>query len=192
MPPQKKNLPNPHPPPVVNNSHTINDDAIFSVARIAAPYGIKGWVKLNLLGLTPKLLQELDTWFIESDLKNWQEIKPVNTKVHNKLLLVQFANVNDRDAASLLRHKFIGIKRNDFPQLPKDTYYWSDLIDMAVYGINDKLLGKVASLIESPANSILSVVNEQQQEILIPLISTYITDINLEKKEIYTKWDVDY
>jgi 16S rRNA processing protein RimM len=71
------------------------------------------------------------------------------------------------------------IKRADL-KLNSDEYLLNDLLDFEVIW-NDKVIGKVKSVLSNGANNLIKV-----QDFYIPLIDNYIKKVDLVNKKIYT------
>jgi ribosomal 30S subunit maturation factor RimM len=51
----------------------------------------------------------------------------------------------------------VQVSRADFPALPEDEYYWSDLIGLDVVNLQGEALGKVTDMMHNGAQSILRI-----------------------------------
>jgi 16S rRNA processing protein RimM len=97
----------------------------------------------------------------------------------DKAMLITLKDVKDSDQAGLFRNKFIYILKEDLPVLPEGEYYHFDLIGLQVYDPSDKLLGKLVEVIETGANDVYVVTNEQGEEVLIPAISQVVISVSI-------------
>ena len=79
--------------------------------------------------------------------------------------------------------RYIVIKIDELKKLKEDEFYIFQLMNLDVYDLEDKYLGKVTNFIANPsANDVIVVKNEE--EILIPFMKIFIKEINLEKNYI--------
>lgn len=170
---------------------------LVMMGKIAAPYGVLGWVKV--LPDTEMLdgLLQYATWQIGSGQigrdDDWQSYVPVNAKVHNDVLLVKLRGVDDRDAALALKGKLVAVPRDELPLPGKDEYYWSDLIGLNVKNLQEIDFGKVTDVFETGANDVLVVTDKvTKQERLIPFIGQVILNVDLDAKQIQIDWDADF
>lgn len=160
------------------------------MARVASPYGVKGWVHITTYTELPGNLLDYAPWYLHRQGK-WQAIEVLQGRLHGKGLVVQLAGCSDRDAAARLTGSDVGIYREQLPAAADDEYYWDDLVGMQVTTISGVLLGVVDHLIETGANDVLVVSGEREH--LVPFISgQVIKSVDLDAREIRVDWDPDF
>ena len=160
------------------------------MARVASPYGVKGWVHVTTYTESPANLLEYAPWYLHRQ-GQWQVVEVCGGRPHGKGLVVQLAGCDDRDAAALLTGSEIGIYREQLPPRGGDEYYWSDLVGMQVSTTSGELLGVVDDLIETGANDVLVVRGEREH--LVPFISGQVIEsVDLDTREIRVDWDPDF
>jgi 16S rRNA processing protein RimM len=165
-------------------------DRLLVMGRIAAPYGVKGWVHIAAYTEQPENLLNYLPWYINRQ-GNWQTVEIVSGRHHGKGLVVQLQGCTDRDAAAALRGADIGVYRSQLPPAAADEYYWSDLIGMQVIAQDDRVLGRLDHLFETGANDVMVVKGEQ--ECLVPFIEGQVVkSVDLETREIRVDWDPDF
>jgi len=161
------------------------------MGRIAAAYGIRGWVKIQPYTEYLDSLMEYRPWWIGREGGPWQEVEVRQCEVHNKTLAAELPDCPDRSAAEKLKGLLIAVPRNNLPQQGRDEFYWSDLIGLAVVNEENVQLGTVSNLLETGANQVLSVKSDSG-EILIPFVATAIRQVDLQNKCIKVDWSADY
>ena len=160
------------------------------MARLAAPYGVKGWVHVTTYTEAPGNLLDYAPWYLNRQGR-WQSAEVRSGRLHGKGLVVQFAGCDDRDAAALLTGLDVGIYREQMPASGGGEYYWSDLVGMQVSTTNGELLGVVDYLIATGANDVLVVRGEREH--LVPFISGQVIEsVDLDAREIRVDWDPDF
>jgi 16S rRNA processing protein RimM len=165
-------------------------DAPLVMGRIAAPYGVRGWVRVVTFTEAPENLLAYSPWHLKRE-GGWQAVKLVDGREHGKGLVVQLAGYDDRDAAAVLSGTEIGVYRSQLPAPDTDEYYWSDLVGLQVLTTQDKLLGVVDHLIETGANDVLVVDGDRER--LIPFVlDKVVMSVDLDKAEIQVDWDKDF
>lgn len=79
--------------------------------------------------------------------------------------------------------RYIVIKIDELKKLKEDEFYIFQLMNLDVYDLEGKYLGKVTNFIANPsANDVIVVKNKC--EILIPFMKIFIKEINIEKNYI--------
>jgi 16S rRNA processing protein RimM len=161
------------------------------MGRIAAAHGIRGWVKIQPYTEYLDGLQRFETWWVGTDDGSWRKVEVLHCEVHNKTLAARFAECDDRNAAERLKGLLVAVPRSSLPARCEGEYYWVDLIGLDVVNEQGDCLGKVDRLLETGANQVLSVVNEDSQ-LLIPFVEPVIRRVDLQGQEILVDWMADY
>jgi 16S rRNA processing protein RimM len=173
------------------NSHApgVNGEPII-VGRIAAPYGVKGWLRVVSYTELPDRLVDYTPWYLKHG-DTWLTARVTEVKHHTRGLLVRLPGCEDRDKALELSGSDIGIYRWQLPATAADEYYWDDLIGMSVMTLDGLRLGTVDHLIETGANDVLVVRGERER--LIPFIQgSVIAMVDLDGRVIRVDWDPDF
>ncbi|HBH09970.1 MAG TPA: ribosome maturation factor RimM, partial [Gammaproteobacteria bacterium] len=71
--------------------------------------------------------------------------------------------------------------------------YWRDLINLKVINQDGILLGEVSEIIETGANDVFVIIDNDnsEQKILIPsVMGIYINKIDLIEQAIYVNWAI--
>ena len=165
------------------------------MGRIAAPYGIKGWVKLHPFGDDPAAWAEMPRWWLgrSADGADWQAVVLTELRPHGKGLIAKFEGIDDRTGAEKLSGMYVGAPREQLPATGQDEFYWGDLIGLAVVNEAGEPLGKVASLIEAGASQVLVVKDEAaDKEHLLPFVAEVVKDVAVATGRIRVAWGKDW
>lgn len=160
------------------------------MGRIAAPYGIKGWVKIQPFTQTLDALLDYPSWLIGKD-GQWREAGVEEASLHGDFIVARLRGCDDRNAAFALRGQEIAVPREALPPTEADEYYWQDLIGLNVINRDGVRLGQVDRLLETGAHDVL-VVKEEANEILIPFVGLYVLKVDLVQGFIEVDWGLDY
>ncbi|MFN7835929.1 MAG: ribosome maturation factor RimM [Burkholderiaceae bacterium] len=175
---------------------------LVAVARIAEPYGVKGWVHVVSYADDSALLDR-SHWCLSAtddpDGARSQSRAVLHCRPHGKGHVAQLAGVTDRDQALLLRGMHILAARADFPALSGDEYYWVDLEGCAVLNRENLALGVVAEVADYGAHPVLIVHpssadlgDASAPEVLIPFVAVFVDSVDLSNKIIRVDWQRDY
>ncbi len=169
-------------------AHTLNKAVV--IARIAKPFGIKGWLYLDSFTDPAKNILDYDPWYIEQH-GEFNVIEVESAKPQNNRFVVKFKEIDDRTLASHLTNKTISIDSQQLPRLDQHEFYWHELEGMEVINLNNKHFGCVSYLFATGANDVIVVKGED--ECLIPYVKDQIIKkIDRENKKILVDWDNDY
>ena len=115
-------------------------------------------------------------------------------RLHGKSIVIGLEGVTDPCQAMALIDATLAIKRQQLMPTSEGEFYWSDLIGLVVMNVQDDVLGKVTSLIETGAHDVLVVQDSHDKtERLIPLVmGKIVAKIDLDNGLIRVDWELDY
>jgi 16S rRNA processing protein RimM len=160
------------------------------MGRIVAPYGVKGWVKIQPYTEALDSLFDYEHWWLAEKGGGWREGEVEDAKVHGNVLVAKFAGSDDRDQAFALKGKDIAVPREDMPEAEGDEYYWSDLIGLKVQNTQGEDFGVVEDVFETGANDVLVVKGGRER--LIPFIEQVVLKVDLAAGSMLVEWGADY
>lgn len=175
------------------------------MGRIVAPYGVYGWLKVIPDTETIDSLFDYDTWWLGKG-DDWREMVVETAKIHNDVIVVKLAGIDDRDAAFACKGKQIAVPRDQLPEPEDNEYYWSDLIGLRVTNQQSVDFGLITEVFETGANDVLVVkpdvaqtdvaknepAKEKPQERLLPFIDAVVLAVDLKAKTMLVDWDEDF
>ena len=159
------------------------------MGRIAAPHGVKGWVKVQPLTAETRSLLDYRTWWI-GDEGGWQEHALLSGRAQGHTLLARIEGCDDRETAALLRGRAVAVPRGALPATLAQEYYWADLIGLRVVNAVEQEFGRVTAVVQTGANDVLVV--EDGRERLIPFIAPVIREVDTVAGVIRVEWEADY
>lgn len=160
------------------------------MARVGAPFGIKGWLKLQVFTQSPDSLDAYASWLLKGQ-NGWDEFELEEFTVNVKGVFAKLKGCDDRTAAERLVKCEIGIPRAALEETGAGEVFWFDLIGCEVVNTAGAALGKVETLMETGANDVL-VVKQGVEESLIPFIDAVIVKVDREAKRITVDWSGEY
>lgn len=159
------------------------------MGRIAAPFGVKGWVKVQPYSEDPGALMDFESWRVgRGETQAHFAVEAVQD--HGAALVAKLAGIDDRDAAYALRGQEVSVARGALPAPEEDEYYWSDLIGLTAVNREGVELGKVDSLMETGAHDVLVVKGKREH--LIPFVAAFVGRVDLDGGTIEVDWGEDY
>lgn len=111
--------------------------------------------------------------------KDKKEYEVESYRKHKNFDMVIFKDVYDINMIEYLKGSLVYINRSDLI-LDKNTYLAIDLIGFNAI-INDKIIGTVNDVIETPANEVLVVGDD----IMIPYVDAFINKVDVDNKKVY-------
>ena len=169
----------------------MEDDKKIYLGKITGVHGIKGWLKIQSFSSPPENILTYPSWIInnqgEEDFYSIEQGRKQNNKI-----VVKLENIDNRNTAESLKNSKIQILRSDLPKLSNENYYWSDLVGLSVLNSEEKVIGKIESLIETGANDVMVIITLKDERILIPFVMhEIIKEVNVELNYIKIDWLIE-
>lgn len=165
------------------------------MGRVVAPFGVKGWIRINPFGDDPLSWAEMSEWWISADSEapqdQWKSVKVLSCQEHGGSLIAQVAEVPDRTAAEALKGWYVAAPRDSLPAPKEDEYYWADLIGLTVENLTGESFGKVAGLLSTGAHDVLQVADGDTER-LIPFVAAYAVEVDIAAGLIRVDWQKDW
>ncbi len=159
------------------------------MGRIAAPYAVRGWIKVHTYTEYLDSLLDYPVWQLGGD-GTWRTYTVEDARIHGSSLIAKLAGVDDRTAAEAIKGLDVAVGRDELPPAGPDEYYWDDLIGLDVVNTHDEPLGQVSGLLESGAHDLLKVSGERER--LIPFVAAIVLEVDLVARRVRVDWEKDY
>jgi len=161
------------------------------MGRIAAPYGLKGWVRIEPYSAAPHSWIGCPVWWVGVN-GDWREIKVAESgRQHGAGLVVRFEGCVERNAALALKGSEVALAREALPQSADNEFYWVDLVGLTVVNVQGEELGVVAELFESGAHPVMRVVAGETER-LLPFIEQVVRQVDTAQGRIRVEWELDW
>lgn len=166
------------------------------LGKLGAPFGVKGWLKVHSYTEDKDGIFDYPLWQIKTS-QGWQGFKVEAHKNHHKQPVVQLVGITDREQAQALVKAEIAVPKEALPELEDDELYLFELEGLHVVNTHGECLGKVDKLFDSGGgNQVLALVScpesIDEQKRLIPYVSNFILEVNLDAGKITVDWESDY
>lgn len=172
------------------SSATTRTPQFVVMGRVAASFGVKGWLKVLPLSSDPLALVEHPRWFFKAPTAGeWSERAVAEVREHSGMLVAKVAGVDSREAAQALRGQQVALPRDTLPEPAADEIYVADLSGLRVVNREGVELGDVKDVQESGAHPLLRVVSGDGRERLIPYVAAMIDGIDRDARTISVDWD---
>jgi len=157
------------------------------LGKVIGHFGVQGWVKI--FSYTKPKQAILEYKQMELKEKNqWKSIEIEEGKMHGKNVLIKIRSIENRQIAEQVLGKYLGVPREDFPELPEGHYYWTDLEGMEVHNLTGNKIGIISYMLETGANDVMVIENDD--EILIPfLMDRVVKKVDFKLNKIVVDWD---
>ena len=153
------------------------------IGKIVGAHGLRGTSKIQSYAESLEIFKSGATLLVRrpDGIETSYKIDWIKSHSHGALLALK--EINTRDQAKSLIGSELYIAKTELPELEAGSYYWFDLIGLSVYTSDDRYLGRLDSIIETGANDVY-VVKDEDKETLIPAIGSVVRSIDIESRII--------
>jgi len=145
------------------------------VGEILKPQGIKGAVKVRPLTDDIRRFELLKSVSVDGRSFSVQSVR-----VSGGFVVLQLFGISDRNAAELLRGKFLEIERSE-ADVPKDGYLIADIIGCALTDEKGKKLGVITN-VESFGAADVITARFEGKEFRFPFLERIVEKIDVSAK----------
>ncbi|HQO08678.1 MAG TPA: ribosome maturation factor RimM [Clostridiales bacterium] len=161
----------------------INPDDYIFVGKIGRTIGRDGSLTIVSYTSFPQRFKKMKTFFLTKEKKTPFELIAGKVEVTESRITVSFKDFDTEEKAKTLIGYRITVHKKDRVIPPKGTYFIEDLLSCEVFDLKGELIGKMKDVMEQSSNDIY-VVDHKGLEVLIPAVSQFIKDIDIENKRI--------
>ena len=158
-------------------------EELLQVGVITSTHGVRGEVKVFPTTDDPERFKTLKHVLLDTG----REKKPLEiqgVKFFKQFVILKFKGIDNINDIERYKRCPLLVERKDAVALEEDEYFIADLIGLRVITDEDKVLGKLTDVLETGANDVYQVTDENGKEILLPAIKDCILSVDLEKGEM--------
>ena len=161
------------------------------LGRLNGAWGAAGWVKIYSLTQPPENIFEFQPWQSPNlpgllRVRQWRR--------QGRRLVAQIEEIESRDQAEALDGVSLFVDRGELPTPDAGTWYWHDLVGLAVFNRQGRALGKVTGLLDAGVHDVLEIERDQAQaDLLIPFVPEHFVDeVDLDNGCITVDWQPEW
>jgi 16S rRNA processing protein RimM len=153
------------------------------IGRIGKPHGVRGEVTIDVKTDEPERRFAVGNKLAATppkDSASRLRVLTVNRiRWHQGVLLATFDEMTDRDQAEAVRGTLLHatVDADETPDDP-DEFYDHQLIGLAAYDLEGKLLGTVTKLVHG-AQDLLTIRTEDRRDALVPFVSALVPEVDV-------------
>lgn len=161
---------------------TLNN--CFYIGTIVQKFSFKGELLIKLDSDDPEMYEELESVFVALG-NNLVPFFIERSSLHkSNLLRVKFEDVDtEADAEALLKHKLY-LPLAALPKLSGNKFYYHEVIGFEVEDTQFGKVGKIIGVNDTTTQALFEIEDEQGNEILIPIIDSFIEKVDRTKQKI--------
>ena len=166
----------------IAGSPPVGEPEYLVIGFLRRPHGVHGEMLMDVHTDFPERIKPGKTFFVG---ELYQEMILSSCRSHHKGMLVRFRGITNPEEAGLYRNTWVYVTTASRPILPDGEYYHHQLIGLKVLDEDNTLLGTLVDIIETGANDVYIVRDENGRELLLPAIPTVILDIQLADNQMH-------
>ena len=163
------------------------------LGRILAPFGVKGWVKVEGYSGDAGRLGQFAQWQVGPVDRpvGWKTVEIAEYKTHGAHAVARFEGCSDRDEALEYKGFAVAVDRSELPPAEVGEFYLVDLLGLKVVNVEGEELGNVVEVFSNGAHEILRA-RSISQEWLIPLVPDFVSSVDVEAAKVTVDWHRDW
>ena len=150
--------------------------AHICIARIGAPHGVRGAVKLWTFTEDPFAVQTYGPLVTKDGARSFEIATAREAKGH---LVATLKGIATREDAERLNGIELYIAREKLPETDEDEYYHADLIGLAAVTAADEPLGRVTAIHNFGAGDIIEIAPPHGPTMLLPFTNAVVPTVDL-------------
>tara|TARA_B100000945_G_C20300108_1_gene557600 strand:+ start:100 stop:621 length:522 start_codon:yes stop_codon:yes gene_type:complete len=157
----------------------MNKDSCFYVGFVSKKIGFKGKISIKINHGNPKNYLNIDFIYIDKD-NQLIPYKVISLNLKKNLFLeLKLEEIDNETMVNSLIKKDVYLDKNKFQK--KDEFSYQELINYIVFD-SSKNIGLVKDLIHQKEQKLIIVENQKNHEIIIPLVQSFIKEIDEKNK----------
>ncbi|RJP84762.1 MAG: 16S rRNA processing protein RimM [Desulfobacteraceae bacterium] len=161
----------------------MDKSSVLPIGKIVGVHGMKGYLKVFSFDESSDLFDPGNHLTLKHPDGKIQTVIVEDIQAHKNIIRMAVEGINDRTDAETLIGAEILINRSELPEPEEGSWYWCDLIGLAVYASDETYLGQIENLFETGSNDVI-VVKREGTEILIPVLKSIICSVDFEEKKM--------
>src|SRR4051794_31271627 len=151
------------------------------VARIGAPHGVRGAVKLWTFTTDPLAVKRYGRLATKDGARHFEVATAREAKGH---LVATLKGIVTREEAERLNGIELYIARETLPATDADEYYQADLIGLAAVNAADEPIGRVIAIHNFGAGDIIEIAPPNGATMLLPFTNAVVPTVDLAKGRV--------
>ena len=147
------------------------------VARIGAPHGVRGAVKLWTFTEDPLAVTDYGPLKTKD---GGRTLEIATVREANGHLVATFKGIANREDAERLNGVELYIPRDMLPETEDDEYYHADLIGLAAVDPAGATIGRVVAIHNFGAGDIIEIAPPEGNSVLLPFTNAVVPTVDLK------------
>lgn len=156
---------------------------LLQVGVITTTHGVRGEVKVFPTTDDSARFKELKKVLLDTG-KGTLELEIAGVKFFKNLVILKFKGIDDINEVEKYKKCGLYVAREDAVALDENEYFIADLIGLKVWSDEDEELGELTDVLQTGANDVYVVRQEDGEELLLPAIKECVKEVDLKERKI--------
>lgn len=153
------------------------------IGKVGAPHGIRGELKIYSLSDFPDRFSLLKSVYVGDELLTVKSVR-----YQNSVVLMSFAEYDNRETAATLTNKMLSVKREDAMPLEEGQYYVGDIVGLEVFDEEGVSLGFVKDILKTGSNDVYVVAKKKEaKQLLVPALKSVVLKISVDEGKMLVR-----
>ena len=152
---------------------------LLQVGVITTTHGVRGEVKVFPTTDDANRFKKLKHVILDTG-KEQLDLEITQVKFFKNLVILKFKGIDNINDIEKYKGKSLYVTRENAVKLKKNEYFIADLIGLKAVSEDGTELGKITDVLQTGANDVYVVQQEDGQEVLIPAIRDCVLNVDLE------------
>lgn len=156
---------------------------LLQVGAITSTHGIRGEVKVFPTTDDVNRFKKLKEVVLDTG-KEQLTLQIEGVKFFKQFVILKFKGIDNINDIEKYKGKSLFVTRENAVKLKKDEYFIADMIGSTVEDEEGKVLGTLIDVMQTGANDVYIVEDENGKELLFPAIKQCVLKVDIEEKKI--------
>jgi len=168
----------------IPGSPVPGEPVFLSIGKLRRAHGLKGEILMDVNTHFPDRIVAGKTYLIGTQHR---PMVVESIRWANKNVLIKFVGINTPEEMAILRNQIVFINSQESPELPEGEYYHHQIIGLQVFNESGEKLGTIDEILETGANDVYVVKQENGEELLVPVIFDVVLSYHLDEGKIIVR-----
>ncbi len=154
-------------------------EELLQVGAVTSTHGLRGEVKVYPTTDEPSRFKKLKEVIADAGGRQ-VTLKITQTRFFKQMVIIRFAGIDTIEEAEKYKGAKLYVDREHALSLAEDEYFYADLEGLTVRTEEGELLGVIRDILQTGANDVYIIRQENKKDLLIPAIKDCIRQVDLE------------
>jgi 16S rRNA processing protein RimM len=165
-------------------SSNIDEPVYLTIGQLGRAHGVNGEILIRLTTDFPERIQKGKNVFLGDDHAQY---RIENVRQRPKGLILKFANIDTIEDVEKLSKKEVFVTSDSLPELPEGEYYHHQMLGIRAVTEDGQDLGVLTEILETGANDVYVITDENGKEELIPALRQNLVNIDIRNRIMVVK-----